>query len=485
MGEATPDQGAAGNGGSEGSSRVRFEKLRERTDELELIISGLSLLALISIPEAIWATYEEYFGRMSLNLAAASAVALPLITAICHTMVVLLVVHLAVRAYWVGMIGLKAAFPVGVRWERLQGMGPVTLERLKARTKSLDASIASADLVASTLFSLITYTALALAVLGFWFAVLFAVASVFGAQLGGVNSFVNRAVPGLILCYFGAPLLRWLLDGVVLRRFPRLARIAPLRWLVRALAFVESLFLPTRWLGVTRLTLQSHLLPRAFLAVFTLIVVFALYGSTELINSGRIFDPLGTQTYVTGRDTAGGLRSSYYETQRIARDRLRPTPLIPSPLIESHWLPVFLPYVALIDDPVLALRCAEAPPPAPQLGFNVDSRDTDVAAMQREAEIDAQSAKSAACLRKLWELKLDGEVQSLESFQPAERGDLDLRGLTGWIALSGKPGPRRLEVIWRPQPEQDALTDDYVPRRIRHVIPFLWSPELEPQTPDQ
>ncbi len=484
MGEATPDQGAAGNGGTEGSSRVRFETLRERTDELELIISGLSLLALISIPEAIWATYEEYFGRMSLNLAAASAVALPLITAICHTMVMLLVVHLAVRAYWVGMIGLKAAFPVGVRWERLQGMGPVTLERLKARTKSLDASIASADLVASTLFSLINYTALALAALGFWFAVLFGVASVFGAQLGGVNSFVNRAVPGLVLCYLGAPFLRWLLDGVVLRRFPRLTRIAPLRWLVRALAVVESLFLPTRWLGVTRLTLQSHLLPRAFLAVFTLVVVFALYGSTALINSGRIFDPLGTQTYVSGRDTAGGLRSFYYETHRTARDRLRPTPLIPSPVIESHWLPVFLPYVALIDDPVLAQRCAD-PPSAPPAITGFDPRDSDAAALKREAEIDAQSAKSAACLRKLWELKLDGEVQSLESFQPAERGDLNLRGLAGWIALSGQPGPRRLEAIWRPRPEQDALTDDYVPRRTRHVIPFLWSPELESPTPDR
>ena len=81
-------------------------------------------------------------------------------------------------------------------------------------------------------------------------------------------------------------------------------------------------------------------------------------------------------------------------------------------------------------------------------------------------------------MRRLWELRLDGELQSLDGFLPSERADLGLRGLAGWIPLNDGPaGPRRLEVIWRPRPEQDVLTEDYVPQRSRHVIPFLWSPE--------
>jgi len=459
------------------TGRVSFERLRERTDELELIISGLSLLALLSIPGAIWSAYEDYVGRMSLGIAATSAVALPLLTAICYAMVVLLVLHLAVRAHWVGLIGLKAAFPAGVRWPRLQGMGPLTLQRLQGRTQGLDHSIARADLVASTLFSLISYTAIALAILGAWLALLFALASLFGAELGGVNTFINRSIPWLFLFFFGAPLIRWLLDGVVLRRFPRLQRSRLLRALVRLAGFIEGLFLPNRLLGITRLTLQSHLLPRSFLVVFILLVMLVMQISGQMIERSRGFDVLGTQLHISGRDTAGGMRSAYYESQRISRDRLRPGPMIPDPVIETAWLPLFLPYVALIDDPLLAKRCPPRTITPPQLsGF--DSTDTDADARQRQATVDAESGATAACLRLIWEVSLDGVSQSLEGFVPAERADLGLRGLSGWIPLNGtSAGPRRLEVIWRPRPEQETLSEDYVPKQTRHVIPFLWSPE--------
>jgi hypothetical protein len=473
--EAAPANAAAGAG------RVSFERLRERTDELELIISGLSLLALLSIPGALWDVYEGYAGRLSLGLAAASVVALPLISAICHVMVVLLVLHLAVRAHWVGLIGLKAVFPEGVRWERLSGLGPLTLAQLQARVRGIEQGIARADRIASTLFSLITYAALALAILGGWMALLFGLVSAFGEQLGGVNTFLNAAIPWLFIAYFGAPLARWLLDGVLLRRLPRLQRVAPLRWLVRALGLVEGLFLPQRLLGVTRLTLQSHLLPRSFLCLFILAVLLTMWFSGQMMSLNRTFDLLGTQQYISGQATAGGLRSSYYESQRIPQDRLWPQPMIPAPVIETAWLPVFLPYVALIDDPVLAQRCpspsaaATSPP-----GFNSSDRDED--AIKRESATDQITAQAAACLRRVWEVRLDGEVQSLEGFLPSERADLGLRGLSGWIPLNpGAAGPRRLEVIWRPRPEQDALVEDYVPQRHRHVIPFLWSPESAAQ----
>ena len=459
------------------ATRVSFDRLRERTDELELIISGLSLFALLAIPGALWSMYEEHFARLSLGLAAMTAVALPLVTAICNAMVVLLVLHLAVRAHWVGLIGLKAAFPEGVRWSRLEGLSPLTREHLRARVVDLDLAIAKADRAASTLFSLITFTALALAILGLWFALLFAVASVFGSRLGGVNTFINRAAPWLFFAYFGAPLLRWLLDGVLLRRLPGLASVAPLRAAVRVLGFIESLFLPARLLGVTRLTLQSHLMPRGFLFAFLAMLLLVLLVSAESTNRARVFDLFGTQHFVQGRATNSGFRSFYYESLRIAQDRLRPQPLIPAPVIETAWLPLFLPYVALIDDPILRQRCPPLPDvPVVPPGFAAE--DSDAEARAREAAIDEAGAATSACLRTLWEVRLDGVPQSLEGFVASERGDLGLRGLTGWIPLNGAaPGPRRLEVIWRPRPEQDAVEEDYVPKRIRHVIPFLWSPE--------
>ena len=171
---------------------------------------------------------------------------------------------------------------------------------------------------------------------------------------------------------------------------------------------------------------------------------------------------MGSQVHVTGGDLQGGQRSTYYESQRIARDRARGTPVIPAPMIESAWLPLFLPYVALIDDPVLRHRC----PPREDAGSGLEpvTHDSDAEALERETRTDRQAGAAA--------------VQSLEGFVVAERSDLGMRGLVGYLPLAGRAaGPHRLEVIWRPMPEQDTISEDYVPRRIRHLIPFVWSPE--------
>lgn len=457
--------------------RVSFERLRERTDELELIISGLSLLALIALPGWLWETYEAYFPRMTLSVAAASAVLLPIISAICYVMAVLFLLHLGVRAHWVGLIGLKAVFPEGVRWDRLHGIGKLTQTRLQSGLPSLEQGIARADVIASTLFSLITFSAMALAIMGFWLTMLFLVAGIFGNALGGTNTFINRAGGILFLAYFLVPLSRWLLDGVLLRFVPSAERLAPLRWLIRLLGWCEGLLLPPRLLGTTRLTLQSNLWPRAFLVLFMGALLGIGFGSNMLMQRGRTFDVLDSQAYVGGREVAGGMRSAYYESQRVARDALVPRPLIPAPMIESAWLPLFLPYAALIDDPVLAARCAQRDAPVQQ-PFGFDSSDRDEDALQREAEVDGASRAAADCLRRLWEVRIDGVVQSLEGFVASERADLGLRGLAGWLPLNGlAPGPHRLEVIWRPRPEQDTIIEDFVPKRMRHVIPFVWSPE--------
>src|SRR5690606_14600861 len=203
--------------------------------------------------------------------------------------------------------------------------------------------------------------------------------------------------------------------------------------------------------------------------------------SNQLFQRSRGFDVFGSQAYITARDVSGGLRSGYYESLRVSRDALAPRPLIPAPVIETAWLPLFLPYAHVIDEPLLRGRCPPRVDPL-QLPFGFDPKDDDAAAAQREREVDAAAADAAACLRKLWEVRLDGTVQSLDGFVVSERADVGFRGLTGWLPLNGlAAGPHRLEVIWRPRPEQDVLAEDYVPQRVRHVIPFLWSPESAAQ----
>lgn len=465
------------------TGRVSFERLRERTDELELIISGLSLLALVSLPGLIWEAFETFYARMPLGMVAAVVVLIPILSAICYVMAALFLIHLGVRAHWVGLIGLKAVSPEGIRWERLQGIGRITLDRLKARLPDIDDAIIRADVLASTLFALITFSAMSLAMLGFWMALLFAVAGVFGNDLGGTNTFINIAITALFFVFLLAPALRWLLDGVLARRIPKLHDIAVFRGLVRAIGLVESLLLPTRPLGLPRYALQSQLAPRAFFVVFVVCIWVVVIGSNQWFQSGRGFDVFRSQ-YFAPDDALGAAHGSrHYESQRIARDRARPVPMIPAPIIETAYLPVFLPYITVADDPVLKQRCpqrtdqAPADPSAAAADF-FSNVDTTAQADERDRLAAARTREASACLATLWAIQLDGKAQSLDGFVLSERADLGVRGLTGYLPLNGlAAGPHTLEVLWRPQPEQDTIAEDYVPKRVRHVIPFVWSPE--------
>lgn len=460
-----------------GRSRVSFERLRERTDELELLTSGLALYALISLPSWLWDHYEALFLRMPISVLAGVTMGLPVLSGMCYAMAAVFLMHLCVRAYWVGLIGLHAAFPDGIRWERLRGIGPITLTRLQARTQDLEHGIARADRVASTLFSLIAFTAVGIGMLGLWMTLLFVIGGMFGNELGGTNSFISRTVGLLLGCFFLAPVLRWLLDGQLARRLPALARNRLFVGVVRLINLVERLFMPTRLTGNTRLMLQSQLLPRTFFAVFLLVAFVVSMVGSGLQNRRGLDALFGSQTYISNTDLAGGHLSRHYETQRVASDRMTLGPIIPAPVIEQAWLPVFLPYVAMRDDPVLKVRCAaRVAPGATHYAFG--PRDSDAEATARETAADERMQQASLCMRSLWEIRLNGKPQSMDDFYVSERADLGLRGLSGYLPLNGlPPGRHRLEAIYRPKPEQDDIKEDYVPRRTRYVVPFVWSPE--------
>ena len=59
-------------------ARISFDRLRERTDELELLISGLSMLALFSLPGWLIDSYQYANVQLSLVMLSAAAMALPM-----------------------------------------------------------------------------------------------------------------------------------------------------------------------------------------------------------------------------------------------------------------------------------------------------------------------------------------------------------------------------------------------------------------------
>jgi hypothetical protein len=93
-----------------------LERLRDRTDELELIISSLTIFALFSLPGWMFDSFSGVYTHLSTALAIAGTVGITMLTGVCYGLAVCFVVHLMARAYWVGLIGLRTVFPDGINW---------------------------------------------------------------------------------------------------------------------------------------------------------------------------------------------------------------------------------------------------------------------------------------------------------------------------------------------------------------------------------
>ncbi len=454
--------------------RVSVERLRERTDELELLISGLSLFGLITLPDLLVEVYQANFARFSVPMLAVSAIAIPMLTAMAYSLAAFLIVHLSIRAYWVGLIGLRSVYPDGIRWES-PSLGPVQRDRLRARTPDAESAVARADAWASTVFALFVLCALVLAVLGFWLSVVFLAFAALGSMLASTNLLLNTGVNLTIGLVVGAVGTLWLVDGLLARRFPRLLLLPGVRRLVGGLSAISATLFAHRLLGPVRLPLQTHLRRRVFLPVLAIVFFGLPWIGLRAVQGNVQFDRFDTQTYVRGSQISDGFNSAHYEDQRTPADRQRILPLVPSAITDHPWVPLFLPYFAARDDLLLAHRCPASAGAPPNLGTG-ETDDRTSTADARDAAIRRSADVAARCLATLWELRLDGRPVPLDGFVVAQRNDLGLRGLWGMVDLRGVgPGLHRLEVIWRPAPEQDPPVDDFMPGRNRHVIPVLWT----------
>jgi hypothetical protein len=275
--------------------------------------------------------------------------------------------------------------------------------------------------------------------------------------------------------------LLWLLDAVLARWIPALRGWRLFRWLVGALALLAGVFFPPRLIGPVRLTLQTNTRPLLFLLLGIPALLFLPIFAVQQFQAVRSFDRFNTHGFLHSRDLDAGMRSLHYESQRIARQRSAAVPMIPGPVIETAFLPLFLPYLPIRDDPLIRLRCPGREP----LALYARLPELDIAG--RDARARERSTATRDCLARLWRVRLAGRLVDASVFLPAERADLGHRGLLGYLDLRDlEPGLHELVVEYRPDPESDeGEIEEQISGRSRHVIPFLWSPEsaAEPRVP--
>jgi len=431
-----------------------MDRLRDRTDELELIISSLTIFALFSVPSWLFDKIADIYTHLSTSLAIASTVGITLLAGTSFGLAACFVVHLMARAYWVGLIGLRTVFPDGINWSKTPGLGPLSRQYYRDTLPDLDTVIKNTDKLASSLFAVISMLTLSVLWFGTILTVILVVSGAVGARFGLTNTGMVIGTAVLLMVFLGIPIIVYLLDRQLASRVPRLRDSRIFAGLVRFLNRIAGSAYPQRLVRPVQLTLQSNTRPAAFFIALTLsIIVIVAVGSTRTA-AWRNFTVSGEFRYLDTAQVQEEFRSTYYEDMPSPLDRLRGWPRIDSFNQNGSFVRLFLPYYPVRDNLVLDQLCGRA----------------------------EEAPDRLACLRRLWTVGIDGKPVSMANFGPAERADLGMRGLIGLVPLTGlEPGLHRIEVVWNPSPAEEAapLDDRYTQVSNRYVIPIAFSPAFE------
>lgn len=431
-----------------------MDRLRDRTDELELIISSLTIFALFSVPSWLFDKIADIYTHLSTSLAIASTAGITLLAGTSFGLAACFVVHLMARAYWVGLIGLRTVFPDGINWSKTPSLGPLSRQYFRDTLPDIDTVIQNTDRLASSLFAVISMLTLSVLWFGTILTVILVVSGAVGARFGLTNTGMGIGTAVLLMVFFGIPIIVYLLDRQLASRVPRLRDSRIFASLIRFLSRIAGFAYPQRLVRPVQLTLQSNTRPVAFFIALTLsIIVIVAVGSTRTA-AWRNFTVSGEFRYLDTTQVQEGFRSTYYEDMPSPLDRLRGWPRIDSFNQNGSFVRLFLPYYPVRDNLVLDQLCGRAEEVQDRL----------------------------ACLRRLWAVSIEGKPVSMANFESAERADLGMRGLIGLVPLTGlEPGLHRIEVFWNPNPAEEAapLDDRYTEVSNRFVIPIAFSPAFE------
>lgn len=426
--------------------RIAFERLRERTDELELIISGISLVALVSLPGWLFGHWARLQVHTEGLYNAVVSIGFPLAIGLSYTLAGVFLVHLGTRAYWVGLIGLKATFPHGVRWGRIDSVGPVTRDIYRRSMVDLDAAIDAADRFASLVFAVVSLTALSVLWIGGLMIGLALLSILVGSLVEVPPRVANIVWISVALIVVAIGLMIPVIDrGSAWLRGRDVPASTGMRRTIELLNRAQNVLLPQRLLLPVQLTLESNMPRYTFSVMFGILIFFTtIIGTVQMGEAPRFAPFVGGYAYMDDDAADKGLRTAYYETLRAPDDALLRVPMIPSDLVDTAYLRVFLPYVPERDNALLKARCS-------------------------------QDADPHACVAGLWSLSLDGRVVDASVFEAAERRDFGMRGLQGYLPMAGLvAGRHELRATW------NAAGGERRSQKSReYIIPFWFAPPYQ------
>lgn len=322
------------------------------TWEVELLISGIAVFAMLQLPGWLDDRYFDMLPRFDAIWQQALKFGYIYARVAAVILAGTFVLHLLLRAHWIALVGMDSVYPNGVRWDRVR-MGGLQREMERTRLGSIADAIERADNRATILFAVGVYMAMQMIKL-----VVMVIAStlVFYA----LSHVVDTGDSGsLIVILILAAMLPIFLASQVDRRIG--TRLAPQGRVARILRGVMSAYSA---IGVGRSSMPGMLLMssnegyrRAF--AMTLLILAGAFALTvyqlELDKNPARIGNYGLLPE-SARDAADMLRLEHYDDQRDSL-RLGTMPFVQSQVIADAYLRLLIPIDPALHNAALHRGC--------------------------------------------------------------------------------------------------------------------------------
>ena len=335
-------------------------RLTTPTWEVELLISGVAVFAMLQLPGLL----DDALFAMRPRLEASWHQPLKIMHMYFKATTVILAftfaIHLFLRANWIALVGMHSIYPDGVRWDKLR-MGPVQRELEQARAGDASLVIDRADNRATTVFATGVAMATILLSITLLIGLLFAIA-VAALALAGIRMDVADV---FLVCVFAVVVPTAFATSVDQRFGARMPHGSLRRRLL------AGIFRAFSGLGFSRggnvvglLSSHSGELRTSLLvmAIFLPVMIGLLIGTRAMESPER----LGEYGAFPQLDEVGGrsLRDEHYDRRRdLSRDPA--VPYIDDTVVIGPFLRLTVPFIPGKDDRAMQQRCGGLDPGTP------------------------------------------------------------------------------------------------------------------------
>ena len=411
------------------------------TWELEMLISGGVLYSLFQLPPLLDAALQRWQPHATQGAAFVLLLLYAYLKGAVYTLIAGFVLHLATRAYWVGLVGLNSVFGRGIRWERT-AFGPIAQDVYRELMPPLPRIIARLDNFASVIFS---------------FAFVVVLVGLISLPLMAV---VGGTTYGVAALLFGGRHLRWVVGAtfallvappVVVTYLDRRlgARLDPAGRPARVLRRMLRIFYRTQLVGVlgpTLFTISTNGRRKTTYALFYLALIGSVYAVIAEWAARRGALTVNGADFFSARSEAHAVDYAYYESAWGDDQADATAPSIQADVVRDPYVRLFIPYQPPRHNPAVAARCPEARP-LERRGLGVVRPGT------RPSADDAAAEVALRCLAGLHAVTLDGAPQAALRFRFATHPRSGVPGIVAYLPTAPLPRGEHTLVV-RPPPRR-------------------------------